>query len=439
MDEGSLMTRSVCCGALLATMFFAAAQSAQPSSNSEQLRFSHVDGVPPERDAIAATTNEAWSFVPSWSDMRSGTGPQPTSREDRATNDRAVRYRQKSPFVVFDKRSRQWRMVAISRHAYEMYPVRQDPHDSSLIWFGCNDGRRNSIIDWMGFLTTGAIDDPLIFAGRPGGLGLIDTTKRTITYFGPYRDLVGGRVYEFLFDSDAVWVWGRYHGSSELNGLARFDRRTGTFQPFPIQSHGFDDAWSVLTLTGSDRVVSLSVLEDGEWFNRYEFDKARREWRQPHYGWVLTAEVPVFEQPDEKSKRLDVLQSGMHFGKQGHNHYGHPVVILEESNGWQRVITCRDVAGWTRSGALTNTLDFFGSTLNGPSARQDTGAEGPRMFLWRAHLYMTHEEVRKAIQMLRDDPKTAGLFKGLADRQALGLKLAGQLWSGFTARRQSLR
>lgn len=223
-----------------------AAQSTQSASrNTEALAFSDVAEVPTDRDVLSETANETWYFVPSWGDTRSAVGSQPTSRSARAANNQAGRYRQRSPFVVFDKTSRRWRTVAISHHAYEIYPVRQDPEDRSLIWFGCNDGR-NAIIDWAGFRTSGAVDDPLIFAGHPGGLGLIDTTKRTVTYFGPYRDLVGGRVYELLFDKDAVWVWGRYHGASELNGLSRFDRRSRTFEPFPITSHGFDDVFKGL-------------------------------------------------------------------------------------------------------------------------------------------------------------------------------------------------
>jgi hypothetical protein len=416
-----------------------AAQSTQSASrNTEALAFSDVDEVPTDRDVLNDTANETWYFVPSWGDTRSAVGPQPTSRAARAADNQAGRYRQRSPFVVFDKTSRRWRTVAISHHAYEIYPVRQDPEDRSFIWFGCNDGR-NAIIDWAGFRTSGAVDDPLIFAGHPGGLGLIDTTKRTVTYFGPYRDLVGGRVYEFLFDKDAVWVWGRYQGASELNGLSRFDRRSRTFEPFPIASHGFDDAWSVPKLTASDAAVSLSVLENGEWFNRYEFDKARRQWRQPLYGWVSSAEVPLFDQPDDKSKRVDVLQPGIHFGKQGHNHYGHPVVILEERSGWQRVITCRDIVGWTKSGALVDTLEFFRLTLNSPAARQDKGKNGPRIFLWRAHLYMNDDEIQKEIQILRDNQNATAAFKGLLDREELGIKLVRQLWDGFNTRRMSLR
>ena len=416
-----------------------AAQSTQGASrNTEALAFSDVAEVPSDRDLLSDTAKESWYFVPSWSDTRSAVGPQPTSPAARGTDNHVGGYRQTSPFIVLDKTSRRWRTVDISHHAYEIYPVRQDPEDPSLIWFGCNDGR-NAIIDWAGFRTSGAVDDPLIFAGHPGGLGLIDTTRRTVTYFGPYRDLVGGRVYELLFDKDAVWVWGRYHGASELNGLSRFDRRTRTFEPLPIASHGFDDAWRVRKLTASDAAVSLSVLEDGEWFNRYEFDKARRQWRQLRYGWVSSAEVPLFDQPDEKSKKVDVLQPGIHFGKQGHDHYGHPVVILQEQGGWLRVMTCRDIVGWTKSGGLADTLEFFRLTLNSPAARQDRGNDGRRIFLWRAHLYMSHDEVQKEIAILRDNPDATAVFKGLLDREELGIKLARQLWDGFNTRRMSLR
>jgi hypothetical protein len=417
-----------------------AAPSTQGASqNTEALGFSDVAEVPTDRNLLSDTAKESWYFVPSWSDRRSAIGPQPTSPAARGADSHAGRYRQTSPFILLDKTSRRWRTVAISHHAYEIYPVRQDPEDPSLIWFGCNDGGRNAIIDWEGFRTSGAVDDPLIFAGHPGGLGLIDTTRRTVTYFGPYRDLVGGRVYEFLFDKDAVWVWGRYHGASELNGLSRFDRRTRTFEPLPNSSHGFDDAWTVRKLTTSDAAVSLAVLEGGEWFNRYEFDKARRQWRQLRYGWVSSTEVPVFDQPDEKSKTIDVLQPGIHFGKQGHDHYGHPVVVLEEHSGWQRVMTCRDIVGWTKSGGLVDILEFFRLTLNSSAARQDRANDGPRGFLWRAHLYMSHDEIQKGIEILRNSPEATAVFKGLLDRQELGIKLARQRLDWFKTRRMSLR
>ena len=134
-----------------------------------------------------------------------------------------------------------------------------------------------------------------------------------------------------------------------------------------------------------------------------------------------------------------VLQPGSHFGKQGHHHYGHPVVILEARSGWQRVMTCRDIVGWTKIGALADTLGFFRLTLNSPSARQDWGNEGPRIFLWRAHLYMNHDEIQKAIQILRDNQNATAVFKGLLDREELGIKAARQLWDGFNTRRMSLR
>jgi hypothetical protein len=126
------------------------------SRNTEALTFSEVGEMPADRNVISETPNETWYFIPSWSDRRSGVGSQPSSQATGRTDGQAGRYRQKSPFVVFDKPARRWRTVAISRHAYEIYPVRHDPEDSSLIWFGCSDGR-NAIIDWAGFRTSGAV------------------------------------------------------------------------------------------------------------------------------------------------------------------------------------------------------------------------------------------------------------------------------------------
>jgi hypothetical protein len=113
-------------------------------------------------------------------------------------------------------------------------------------------------------------------------------------------------------------------------------------------------------------------------------------------------------------------------------------VILEERSGWQRVLTCRDVAGWIRSGALVDTPRFFQLTLNSSAAREDRDNDGPRMFLARAHLYMTAAEVQDAMETLRTSPDAA-VFQHLLDRDALGLRLAAQLWDAFNTRRASLR
>jgi hypothetical protein len=156
--------------------------------------------------------------------------------------------------------------------------------------------------------------------------------------------------------------------------------------PYPIESKGFDDGWVVISFTDSGSTVSLVVLEDGEWFNRYEFDKVTRRWRTTRYGWVSTEDVPVFERPDDRSPRIDLLRLGLHFGNQGHDHFGHPIVVLDDIAGWERVITCRNVVGWIRTGILADTLSFVRAVLRNPATARDFGNEGPRMFLARVHL-----------------------------------------------------
>jgi hypothetical protein len=328
--------------------------------------------------------------------------------------------------------------VAISRHAHAIYPVQRDPYNDALIWFGANDGPPGMIIDWMGFQRAGAFDDPLIFSGQPGGLGLIDARTRTITYFGPFRDLVSGRVSRLLFDADAVWVWGRAPGNQELNGISRFDRRTATFEPYPMESRGFDEGWFVTSFSDSGSTVSLVALEGGEWFNRHQFDKATRRWRPTRYGWVSTEAVPVFASPDVQSARIDVLRPGMHFGKQGENHFGHPIVVLDEKTDWQRVITCRDVVGWIRTGDLADTLSFVRAVLREPATAQDHGNEGPRMFLARVHLYMTRFEAREASKLFSEAATPANV-RPFAARDALGFDLADRMWNAFETRRRGLQ
>lgn len=166
-----------------------ASQTRVVLGNTEPLSLADVGDAPADRTLLTDTPRETWYFVPSWSDTQSGLRATPVPRGA------STRYRDRSPFAVFDKTSQRWRTAAISRRAFEIYPVRLDPIDTSLIWFGVADSR-GSIIDWVGgtFEPTGAVDDPLVFAGKPGGLGLIDTARRTVTYFGKYRDLVGGRL-----------------------------------------------------------------------------------------------------------------------------------------------------------------------------------------------------------------------------------------------------
>jgi hypothetical protein len=96
-------------------------------------------------------------------------------------------------------------------------------------------------------------------------------------------------------------------------------------------------------------------------------------------------------------------------------------------------------APWTRSGALVDILDFFRRTLGSPEAHRDQGNDGPRMFLARAHLYMSPEEMQKAVQVLRDSPEAAANFSWLLARQEVALTAARQLSDAFDAKRKSFR
>jgi len=420
---------------MLVTRGHAQREPAPTSPRSETIALAAIDRPPYSRTLLTDNVNEEWFFAPEWADQFGRrTEPAPLITAQVPDGHRAD-----SPFLVFNKRSRRWSSVAISRHALAVYPAQRDPYNDALIWFGANDAPPDRFMDWWrGFQRSGALDDSLIFSGHPGGLGLIDTGERTVRYFGPFRDLVSGRVSQLLFDKDAVWVWGRAPGNHELNGIARFDRRTTTFVPYPIQSKGVDDGWYVTSFTNSGSTVSLAVLEGGEWFNRHEFDKATRRWRTNRYGWVSSGDVPVFERPDGASARIDLLRPGMHFGKQGENHYGHPIVVLDEKGEWQRVITCRNVVGWVRTGALADTLSFVRSVLREPATARDFSNGGPRMFLWRAHLYMTRDEAREANRLF-SKAATPAYVKDIATRCALAIDIADRMWEAFETRRRGLQ
>ena len=144
----------------------------------------------------------------------------------------------------------------------------------------------------------------------------------------------------------------------------------------------------------------------------------------------------MFERPDDRSPRIDLLRPGMHFGKQGENHFGHPIVVLDDRAGWQRVITCRNVVGWIRTGTLADTLSFVRAVLRNPGTARDFGNEGPRMFLVRAHLYMTRAEAHEANQLFREAATPANV-KPFAT-PALGLDLADRMWEAFETRRRGL-
>jgi len=426
------------------------AQAPSPHRNTETIKFSDLRGVPDDRILLSETSSEAWYFVPSWSESGLVSAP----REGASVNARPGPYRYRSPFAVFEKKSGRWRSAAVSRLAFEIYPALIDTVDPSLIWFGIHDSR-GSIIDWVGdFKAASVADQPLVFSYGPTGLGLIDTAKRAVSYFGEYRDLVGGGVTRLLFDKDAVWAWGRQPGSAQLNGLARFDRQTRTIQPFPVRPHGYTDWWQVLTLTATESSVSLSVVDRDGWFKRHEFDKSGRQWKQLRFAWVSSADLPLYAEPEDRSKTVDVLHPGMHFGNQGHGHNGHPLVVLEERDGWQRVTTCTDVIGWTRSGALVDSLEFFRLTLNSPAARRDRGSnDGPRMFVFQAHQYMSDEMKEQIPSVVRDSELATLLKNGRLDPQEAAeaerllavdqylntnREYVRNLWDSFMTKRQAL-
>ena len=52
---------------------------------------------------------------------------------------------------------------------------------------------------------------------------------------------------------------------------------------------------------------------------------------------------------------------------------------------------------------------------------------------------MSYDEIRQEIEILRDNPNATATFKGLLDREELGIKRAQELWEGFNTRRMSLR
>src|SRR5689334_23832990 len=65
---------------------------------------------------------------------------------------------------------------------------------------------------------------------------------------------------------------------------------------------------TLLTETANEKWYFVPASKEQRRSSFAVFDKESRQWRT----------------------RVAVLQPGMHFGKQGHDHYGHPLVILDE-------------------------------------------------------------------------------------------------------------
>jgi len=115
---------------------------------TETIALSSIDEPLASRTLLTDNTNEAWFFVPEWADgVARRTQPAPLVRQATADGHRAD-----SPFVVFNKRSRRWSTVAISRHAHAVYPVQRDPYNDALIWFGANESsvvvHRRAFVDY---------------------------------------------------------------------------------------------------------------------------------------------------------------------------------------------------------------------------------------------------------------------------------------------------
>ena len=223
---------------------------------TDSLVLTEMAKVPREKEILIETAEERWCYVPEWHDLftmrekglleKEVAEKNPAAGTEtpglRTGESRHPAYRPYSPIIVYNQRSRKWYATGISREAQAVYPVKADPFDKDLIWFGCNDGPPGLHADYFkrAIPERPVPDAPLLSSGKPGGLGVLDIKNRTIRYYGPYAHLVGSRVYEIVFDKNEVYFWGAYPLAGEINGVSRYDRKTQTVRPIPLASPGHE-------------------------------------------------------------------------------------------------------------------------------------------------------------------------------------------------------
>lgn len=143
-------------------------------------------------------------------------------------------FRLSSFFFAYKKRSNQWFQVKVSTFQYTVCFVKSDPFDTNLIWFGCNDGLKESHYDGRpGKTPPSTIGENALRHSvvRPGGLAVIDTKRMQISYFG-WKILISQRVYTVIFDQfdpNYVWIWGKYPLANGEDGITKYDRESRNF------------------------------------------------------------------------------------------------------------------------------------------------------------------------------------------------------------------
>jgi hypothetical protein len=192
-----------------------------------------VDDGPGEYDTLISSGGIKWVF------MKGRTSIIPWEDSEL--------YRERDGFYMHNELEQQWFQIHLSKRASTIYPVGTDPVDTTLIWIGCNDGPKSLHADYVVLRPPPAHGEgALLQRGRVGGLAIVDTERRTISYFGA-SDLISNRVYEVIFDeydSNSVWIWGRYPGAGDEEGIVRYDRRNRQFIRHVYGKTEGHDRWS---------------------------------------------------------------------------------------------------------------------------------------------------------------------------------------------------
>jgi len=117
---------------------------------------------------------------------------------------------------------------------------------------------------------------------------------------------------------------------------------------------------------------------------------------------VLDRPVTLREYPDVNARAVRTLPEDYHTLPVWDNetHFG-PLVVVESTGNWHRVITPRDETGWVRKCDVASTLRFFEWALSSAGPASFKFDDWPSEVIESACVFMSPEELVRAADLLK--------------------------------------
>jgi len=330
---------------------------------------------------------EIWALVDEWTHPPTKRGAGVRFWEPIG-NGRLI-YRRQSPFVIFDKAHKKWFLIGLTKLFWHIYPIKKDPYDPNLIWFGLNDAASNVHADGPSAKTYMTFQRAFAFGDR-GGIALLNIKERTVEYFGAHFHLVGRRVRKILFEEDAVWIFAKYPLGGEQNGISRYDRKTKRMIPFPIERQSADDGWLEPDFHFTKEDVWVLAKTRSDCFTRHRFSKGRLEWLPVSYVWVKKGQATVRSAPLMTSDAMYNISASDHLGNKRWFHKN-PLVVLRTSGKWIEVLTPTNKSGWMEKELVIDTYNLTLEIMKNES-------EIDKRFLYLSSMYLSNLEMDKVLK-----------------------------------------